>query len=288
MSDKAPAKANTAPKRQVLRGPKWPAFNVTDALNKSKVIYSFEKKSPTTADVMLGHLGFKTRTGPANRTLAALRQYGLLEKKGKLYHISDSAWKIFILPENDPERQQLIRSLALKPALFRELVALYSDGLPSDATLRSYLILNKGFNENTVGRLINIFKANVDIAKPYEKGYSLGDSASDDEDDYEEEGEEVEIPTAQEQNRKVSPIPPANRGQGGGATPEPPAGMHFPIYLLNGKQAALYVPSAMSKREWELLKKQVEHHLMIAEATALVEDEPSSPPLRVEAKSEEE
>jgi hypothetical protein len=208
MAEKITKTQNDAPKRQIVRGSKWPLLNISDAINKARVIYKFEKKTPTTADVMLSHLGFNTRTGPANRTLAALRQYGLVEKKGNLFCISDKAWRIFVLPEDSPERQAIVRELALKPALFKELVALYPDGLPSDATLKSYLILSKGFNENTVQRLIKTFKADIDIAKPYEKGYTFAESDKEEDDDFDED-EEVSATVNNEQetrNRRTSSI----------------------------------------------------------------------------------
>src|ERR1700731_2015480 len=97
------------PKKTVVKSPKWPNMSFTDALEKAQIIYNYEKRNSTTGDVMLGHLGFKTRTGPANRTLAALRAYGLVQKQpGGSFAISDRAWRILVaLPKDSPEREQL-------------------------------------------------------------------------------------------------------------------------------------------------------------------------------------
>ena len=207
-----------------------------------------------TADVMVSHLGFKTRTGPANRTLAALRQYGLLEKVGKNYAVSERAWKALILPDEAPERMKLIQEIALRPALFRELLGLYPDGLPSDATLRSYLILNKGFNENTVGQFIKVFKAAIDIAKPFDNGYTA-DDYSDNEDDEESEdfNEEASMETSASQPVSIK-TPPLQQ-------PQPHSkerAFSFPLSFQRGVNAVVTIHGDnLKRRDLEVLEKKV-------------------------------
>jgi hypothetical protein len=38
----------------------------------------------------------------------------------------------------------------------------------------------------------------------------------------------------------------------------------------------LYVPATMTAKDYELLKKQIENHLMVIEATSIAEDEPKN------------
>lgn len=208
----------TPPKKVIVKSPKWPTMSFTDALEKAQIIYNYEKRNPTTGDVMLSHLGFKTRTGPANRTFAALRAYGLTEKQpGGNYVISDRAWRILVaLPQDSPEREQLMRQAALSPSLFKEIVGLYPNELPSDAALKSYLILNKGFNENTVERFLRVFKATIAVAKPYDSDYTPASDEQSDEDEEDDQmqqtpttGAQVPLrsPTKQEMARIFSPTP---------------------------------------------------------------------------------
>lgn len=182
------SKTPAPPKKVVVKGPKWPGLTFTDALAKAKTIYNHEKRNATTAEVMLGHLGVKAGTGRANRILASLRAYGLVQRQtGGNYVISDKAWRmIVVLQDDSPERQQLIREAALSPSLFKEILAAYPDELPSDATLRQYLLLNKGFNENSVSPFLEIFKAALAIAKTGSSDYTpddLGDENTEDEED---------------------------------------------------------------------------------------------------------
>lgn len=211
MADQNPVASSVVgtPKKQIIRSPKYPLITISDAIDKARVIYNHDKKAGTPAQVIFNHLGHKKKTGPAGRTLSALQQYGLLDRQGINYHITDAAWKIFVLPEDSEERAELIRTAALKPSLFRELVALYRDGLPSDATLKSYLILNKGFNENTVGHFIKVFKAALAIAKQFDGKYNIDANAESEEDDFEEDENMYETPSNSQRVMDVTP-PPAS------------------------------------------------------------------------------
>jgi len=181
----ADSNAQGRSKKTIVKGPKWPSLTLPEALAKAQIIYNHEKRNPTTTDVMTGHLGLKAGTGGANRVIAALRAYGLVQRQpGGNYHISDRAWRILVaLPKDSPERDQLMQEAALSPPLFKEIVALYPDELPSDATLRSHLLLNKGFNENSVSRFLEVFKAALAIAKNGSSDYTPDDSGDDTEDE---------------------------------------------------------------------------------------------------------
>lgn len=66
-----------------------------------------------------------------------------------------------------------------------------------------------------------------------------------------------------------NPPPPAHKN------PPPPAGQKdFPLYLSNNQKGALYVPPVMTKKDYDLLKRQIDNHLAIIEATS-VSDEPA-------------
>ena len=175
MSDEKKEASSTPPKRKMVRSPNSPSLSLSDALAKAKIIYDVEKKIPTTQEVMLSHIGYeKPDSGPAGRAFSALRQYGLVTEveQGK-FRISDSSFRYFELPTDDPERQKILREAALKPTLFKELIDRHKDGvLPSDAAMRSYLVLEKNFNPNTVEDFIRVFRATIAVAKPFDAGYT--------------------------------------------------------------------------------------------------------------------
>lgn len=279
MANENGASKGEHPKKQIIRSPKYPIITLPDALNKAKIIYNHDKRAGTTAEVIYSHLGFKKKTGPAGRILSALRQYGLLDRKGNTYHISDRAWKIFILPEGDPEREKLIRDAAIRPLLFKELVAQYPDGLPSDATIRSYLIIHKGFNENTVSQFLKVFKAALDIAKPFEEGYTTDASDVEDDEDTEEDEQEMTTPAAEMRGQGGrSSAPPrysSSPSNPAGQTPLPADGFQFQIsersvnVLFNGlvtqeaikkliKYLEISVDDFPTKKELEQARSRIE------------------------------
>jgi len=73
-----PKIAEPAGKRSI-RSPKYPGLTFTDALERIRIIYKEDRRSPATAQVVLRHLGLTAGSGPANRILSALKQYGLLD-----------------------------------------------------------------------------------------------------------------------------------------------------------------------------------------------------------------
>jgi hypothetical protein len=47
---------------------------------------------------------------------------------------------------------------------------------------------------------------------------------------------------------------------------------YFPLYLSNNERAVLYVPSTISPKDFDLLKKQIEIHLAVIQATSVTSD----------------
>jgi hypothetical protein len=74
------------------------------------------------------------------------------------------------------------------------------------------------------------------------------------------------------ENIKLSspPMQASPRQQGGGY----PLSNHryFPLYLSNNERAVLYVPSQISSKDFDLLKKQIEIHLAVVQATSVTGD----------------
>jgi len=165
-NDKKPGADAQNGKKTVLRSPNYPAISLEEAISKAHVVYQHEKRAATAAGVILKHLGYREeRGGLGGRILSALRQYGLLEDKGGDYRISDLANNLLHLSENSEERQAAVREAAQKPNIFREILSIYPDGLPSDETLKNFLISKKGFNPDSVDRFVRVFRGTIELAK---------------------------------------------------------------------------------------------------------------------------
>jgi hypothetical protein len=154
-------------KRKVLRSPNYPSLSLGDAIDKARQIEAVEKRTAASGDTILAHLGYKPGVGPGLRALSALRQYGLLEEHDGLDRISNAAFNILKLSETSPERVAALKEAAKRPALFRQILDFYKDGLPSDINLRDHLIRVHSFNPDSVATFIKTLRETIELAKLY-------------------------------------------------------------------------------------------------------------------------
>jgi hypothetical protein len=78
--------------------------------------------------------------------MSSLRKYGIIETVGNgEIRISDDANVVYIFPPDAPEHVAALKKLAMRPAIFGEVLKAFPDGLPSDQSLRAKLMLNFGF-----------------------------------------------------------------------------------------------------------------------------------------------
>jgi hypothetical protein len=150
--------------KKILRSPNHPFFSLPEAIGKAKLVYDNEKRSPTTAGVILKHLGYAHTNGPGGRTLSGLRQYGLLDEAGGQYRISDVAFSILHYPEGSRERRDAIARAAMTPTLYHELRGQYPDGSASDDTLKAVL-LKRGFNPAVLDNVIKDYRSTMALAE---------------------------------------------------------------------------------------------------------------------------
>jgi hypothetical protein len=207
--------------------------------------------------------------------------------------------------------RKAVQDAALEPAIHKKLWERYGEELPADDELRRVLIRELKFYDNAVSPFIAEYKRTIEFSglangAPRENNglpsIHVGDhvqwtsqgvdqfptpqqvvGVSDDGEYAFVEGSNAGLPmseltvidpavSAGASNPNSSPKPPpANpffKPHSGLQT----AGMRdFPIYYATAERGALYVPGKLNRKDFELLKKQIENHLAVIEATA-VED----------------
>lgn len=225
MSEQKTTELNNESKKNIKRSPMYPYITYSDAVSKARLINKHERKNSTTANVIYNHLGYQKKTGSSGRVLAALKQYGLLEEKSGQYKISDKAWRLFNLPDESEEKTIIEKDFAMRPRIFREIIAKYPDGLPSDATLKSYLVLEKEFNENSVEHFIRVLKSAIEVAKPFDNGYNQTDESFNSGDEEDRSGGE----------EAMNGIPNVDKGVSGSGKNPPP--------LVDGTRVTIDIPS---------------------------------------------
>lgn len=237
------ARGQNTPAKKIHRSPNYPMFSLRTAIEKAKLVYQHEKRNFTTAAVIQRDIGYKEGTGPAGRAVSALRQYGLLEERSGTYGVTDVGFLFTYAEENAPERQAALRESALKPMIFRELIEQFPSGLPSDGTLRSYLIGKRGFNPTAVDEFIAVFKETMELANVVPGVYTPGQPSQDS-----GGGEQMETP--------IAPI------GAGGQPAKTPMGIHIWSWSLsiprNVRAELKLTGTELKVEDVRRLKKQIE------------------------------
>src|ERR1017187_9284572 len=98
--------APTKTKKAAHRSPNYPAFDLTTALAKIRLVYNAEKRTPTTREVIAEHLGYSSTDGPGGRALSCIRQFALLEDAADKLRVSEIGFSLLHLPDEDPSRSE--------------------------------------------------------------------------------------------------------------------------------------------------------------------------------------
>ncbi|MBM4255974.1 MAG: hypothetical protein FJ147_08765 [Deltaproteobacteria bacterium] len=145
------------PKGIRQKSPNAPAYSVQEALEDARKIFRIENQVPISRESIAEHLSLAAQSGPFNRKLSSLRQYGFLEPVGKDLRVSDLFLRIDHSTD-ESDRQHALREALSRPTIFQGLLNQYETtggGLPSDINLTNQLVLKHRFtktNAETVAK----------------------------------------------------------------------------------------------------------------------------------------
>ncbi len=146
-------------KRQ--KSPNAPAYSLQECLEDARKIFQAENQVPVSREAIAEHLGLAAQSGPFNRKLSSLRQYGLLEPVGKDLRISE----LFLRIEHsgdEEERHRSLRETLRRPTIFQGLMVQYENsGLPSEMNLTNQLILKHKFTRKNAEVVAKAFLDSV-------------------------------------------------------------------------------------------------------------------------------
>jgi hypothetical protein len=146
-------------------------------------------------EIVAKHLGFASLSGPARSRLGTLKQYGLIEGRGKV--AVSSLAKQIIAPRDPDERKAGLREAALTPGLFQSTYSTHPHA--SDEALTSYLVRELSFSHSGAKSFIVAYRDTLAYA-------GVGNAEDNSGGGDEEDGE-----------RRLSPVQMASRsGASGG------------------------------------------------------------------------
>jgi hypothetical protein len=156
------------------RSPNYPAYGLATAIEFLRIVYTAVRRVAVSQEAISRALGSESLSGPARSKIAALNQYGLLEKVGAgEYRVSDRAMALILRNPGDREFMQAATEAALTPPLFASLIN-EKAGM-DDSLLRFHLQTDRKFSDDGAKRVIKSFRETVAFANLSEGSYNDND-----------------------------------------------------------------------------------------------------------------
>lgn len=147
-----------------VRSPNYPQISLSDAVTRVSQVFGKERQHAAPRQVVLKHLGYSSINGASLGTLSGIAKYGLLERVGEDYRVSDRAMTI-LYPPSPEAKAEALNAAAREPSLFSEIFEHFGGVLPSDDNLQSYLI-RKGFADSGAKAVIRVLRDTMEFVMP--------------------------------------------------------------------------------------------------------------------------
>ncbi len=147
---------------------KAPAQPLGDAVEMLERVFAGLGSGPFSREAVAEALGHQGITGPASRKIGTLMHFGLLDRRGSQYHVSDIGKRI-IQPTSPDERADAIVDAAFAPTLYQEIFEAFSEGaLPT--LFANVLSRQFGVFRKSSESVASIFKESAEFAGLLRKG----------------------------------------------------------------------------------------------------------------------
>lgn len=132
-----------------VRSPSYPVMSLADAVAAVHKIEAQYRSSKVDREIAAKMIGYSGLSGPANKALAALAQYGLVERAGKGEMRVTERARAILHPNDDAEKRIELQAAALEPSLFREMQDRWPNMIPPEDGVISYFN-RRGFNPSAI------------------------------------------------------------------------------------------------------------------------------------------
>lgn len=132
-----------------IRSPSYPNAPLSEAIGHVRKIEQLYRSSPVDRQVAAKLVGYSSLSGPANKALAALAQFGLVERAGKGEMRVTSRAQAILHPNSTQEQHDQLRAAAMEPQLFRELQERFPNMVPPEDGVITWLN-RQGFNQSAI------------------------------------------------------------------------------------------------------------------------------------------
>lgn len=154
-------------KRKKERSPSYPFIPLRRAVARAEALYEGHRREPTRLAALGQTWGYSPASSGLQQTVAALKQFGLIEEEGSGYDrkvkISDLARRI-VADLRPGAREQAIKEAATKPKLVAEYLSRWLPTRPTDAHCISELHIDRGFSKAAAQQFLKVFDDTVSYA----------------------------------------------------------------------------------------------------------------------------
>lgn len=137
------------------RSPSYPNFSLEQALKRVEAAYEADRMNALDRESLAQHIGYSGLSGAADKAIATLQQYGLVEKVSKGEVRVTRLAVDCLYPDPNSSNAESLREAAFSPELFAHLIARF-EAVPSETTLRSYL-KREGFLERAINPAVSAY-----------------------------------------------------------------------------------------------------------------------------------
>lgn len=156
------------------RSPSYPQRSLAEAVRLIEGIYASEKAHPASNEALVQAMGYKTLNGNSRSALATLKRYSFLEKTTDgLHKLSSISIKV-LFPVDANDRKIALKSAFLSPSILQDMVSRYGDDLPSDTTMRNYL-MSVGYVDSAAEEIVQVYKESLEYLKTEDVNFQKTD-----------------------------------------------------------------------------------------------------------------
>lgn len=182
-----------AQKRRTGRSPAYPYISVKKALEQAKALLDQEGEYAAPLASAVKAWGYSAKSSGGRQTLATMKYYGLIdisgEGDGRKIKVSPIALQILRDPREDQsEKNERIRRVALTPVAHKALYEAFPNGLASDGSVLHFLMQDQEFKPDAAKELLAEFKETASFINLYrpsnlvdKKDEKRADDSSEDE-----------------------------------------------------------------------------------------------------------
>lgn len=149
------------------RSPSFPFIPLKRAVERAQAFWEKHRREPARIQAVAPTWDYGLKSSGLIQTIAALKQYGLLEDLGggedRKVQLTDLARRI-LLDQRPGAREDALREAAKRPRLIAEYLPKWLDHRPSDGHCISELHLDRGFTQDAAKLFLRVFDETVSYA----------------------------------------------------------------------------------------------------------------------------